>query len=229
MSCQPQATHHYLESLRTKLSLQERSRSARNQRLPTRLGRIDQGREGVAGLLERRHAGHLGTFPDLQPVARQCPCPGWLLARLHAALADQFVKPGSNVFIGAGAAGQRRSQNARAPSADSGCSERQPTVSRIGFVQPDWPNRLRCSCPRCRPTVRLSKVRCNPRRARTRRFGRRNLPMRWLDAEERPRTLLAPISFAGVSPTTFRPGIDPLASRLHHRWQCLLPSPARAP
>jgi DNA-binding FadR family transcriptional regulator len=28
MSCQPQATHHYLESLRTKLSLQERSRSA---------------------------------------------------------------------------------------------------------------------------------------------------------------------------------------------------------
>ena len=28
MSCQPQATHHYLETLRTKLSLQERSRSA---------------------------------------------------------------------------------------------------------------------------------------------------------------------------------------------------------
>ena len=60
---------------------------------------LDQGCEDVAGLLERRHAGHLGTFPGLQPVARQCPCPGWLLARLHAALADQFVKPGSNGFF----------------------------------------------------------------------------------------------------------------------------------
>jgi hypothetical protein len=42
--------------------------------------------DGIA-LLERRHAGDLGAVSCLQPGARKCPRPGWILAGLHAPLA----------------------------------------------------------------------------------------------------------------------------------------------
>ena len=94
MSCQLQATHHYLEILRTKLSLQGGSRLAQGTNVYRHaMGRPDQGREGVARLLERRYAGHLGAFPCVQPVREAMRrVPAGYLARLHAALADQFVE-----------------------------------------------------------------------------------------------------------------------------------------
>jgi hypothetical protein len=54
--------------------------------------------DGIA-LLERRHAGDLGAVSCLQPGARKCPRPGWILAGLHAPLADQFVKHGCDICI----------------------------------------------------------------------------------------------------------------------------------
>jgi hypothetical protein len=71
MSCQPQATHHYLENSKNKTIFAGRIEiDGRNQRLSHTLGGPYQGREGVARLLERRYAGHLGALSCVQQGAR---------------------------------------------------------------------------------------------------------------------------------------------------------------
>lgn len=72
--------------------------------LPDAVGGADQSLEGVARLLERRHAGDLGPVPSFQPGTWKCPRSGWLLAWLHAPLANQFANHSSVALSSSGAA-----------------------------------------------------------------------------------------------------------------------------